>query len=127
MGRMSSDRRRCLCCHFSNHCCNWSVLDNILPRQKIIPGILLTHRESGFPILIIALIPFRVYAIPKWFNQHELNVLDDLTANNRCVLESLGGEPRFPGRARPEHVGLERQYSERKYGVDRQRFGSIHR
>ncbi|KAJ9324663.1 hypothetical protein DTO027B5_168 [Paecilomyces variotii] len=86
-----------------------------------------TIAAIGFPILIIALIPFRVYVIPKWFNQHQLNVLDDLTANNKCVLESLGGEPRFPGRARPEHVGLERQYSERKYGVDRQRFGSIHR
>ncbi|GFF39868.1 putative transporter C543.05c [Aspergillus udagawae] len=56
-----------------------------------------TIAAIGFPILIIALIPFRVWVMPRWFSAEELDVMDDLTANNSAVLASLGGPPRFPG------------------------------
>ncbi|KAF7714458.1 Bicarbonate transporter family protein [Penicillium ucsense] len=87
-----------------------------------------TIAAIGFPVLIIALIPFRVWIIPKWFSQDEISVLDDMTADNEAVLSSLGGAPRFPGEGRDvrEH-GLARRYSEQKRGVSRQRAGSIHR
>jgi hypothetical protein len=78
-------------------------------------------------VLIIALIPFRVWVIPKWFSQDEIGVLDDMTANNKAVLASLGGPPRFPGEKHPENYGIERRYSEHRKGVNRQRAGSIHR
>lgn len=96
------------------------------------------------------MIPFRVYIIPKWFSQPELDILDDLTANNSAVLASLGGPPRFPGemagvvqdsqdgdeelrrRGRQggfeeeeeeeeEHYGVERRYSEHRRGSVRYR------
>ena len=88
-----------------------------------------TIAAIGFPILIIALIPFRVWIIPKWFSQEELDVLDDLTADNSAVLGSLGGLPRFPGTesTEAEHYGFERRYSEQRRGTARQRVGSIHR
>lgn len=54
--------------------------------------------------------------------------MDDMTANNKTVLASLGGPPRFPGETRSQdEYGLRRRYSERKEGVARQRAGSIHR
>jgi hypothetical protein len=31
--------------------------------------------------------------MPRWFTAPELSVLDDLTANNKAVLASLGGRP----------------------------------
>ncbi|PCG88898.1 Bicarbonate transporter, eukaryotic [Penicillium occitanis (nom. inval.)] len=87
-----------------------------------------TIAAIGFPVLIIALIPFRVWIIPKLFSQDEISVLDDLTANNEAVLNSLGGAPRFPGEMiAPREYGLERRYSEQRRGVSRQRAGSIHR
>ncbi|KAB8078327.1 HCO3 transporter family-domain-containing protein [Aspergillus leporis] len=86
-----------------------------------------TIAAIGFPILIIALIPFRAWIIPKWFNQDELDILDDLTANNSAVLASLGGQPRFPGQVVEEHYGLERRYTEQRRGSIRQRVGSISR
>jgi hypothetical protein len=52
-----------------------------------------TIAAIGFPVLIIALIPIRTFLMPKWFSQHELNVLDDLTATNPAVLVSFGGTP----------------------------------
>lgn len=97
------------------------------------------------------MIPFRVYIIPKWFSQPELDILDDLTANNSAVLASLGGPPRFPGEAmagvvqdsldgdeelrrrgrqggdeeeeeeEEEHYGVERRYSEHRSGSVRYR------
>ncbi|KAF9882798.1 hypothetical protein FE257_005146 [Aspergillus nanangensis] len=85
-----------------------------------------TIAAIGFPILIIALIPFRVWIIPKWFSQEELDVLDDLTANNSSVLASLGGPPKFPGEEK-ENYGLERKYTEQRRGSYRQRAGNIHR
>ena len=87
-----------------------------------------TIAAIGFPVLIIALIPFRVWVVPKWFSRDELDVLDDLTANNKAVLESLGGPPKFPGEENgSEHVSTERAYNEQRDGVPRQRAGSIHR
>lgn len=78
-------------------------------------------------MLIILLIPLRVWAVPKWFSEKELDVLDDLTANNKAVLASLGGPPKFPGQKEPGNEGLERRYSEQQRGVSRQRAGSISR
>ncbi|KAL3475108.1 HCO3 transporter family-domain-containing protein [Aspergillus californicus] len=85
-----------------------------------------TIAAIGFPILIIAMIPFRVWIIPRWFSQDELDILDDLTANNSAVLKSLGGPPQFPG-DRTEHYGVGRRYSEHRTGDVRQRIGSISR
>ncbi|GLB07825.1 boron transporter 4 [Aspergillus tubingensis] len=56
-----------------------------------------TIAAIGFPILIIGLIPFRVWVMPRWFGVEELGVLDGLTADGEAVLCSLGGPPRFPG------------------------------
>lgn len=78
-------------------------------------------------MLIIALIPFRVWIIPKWFSGDEIGVLDDMTANNEAVLASLGGPPKFPGEERLQDCGIERRYSEQKRGISRQRAGSLHR
>jgi hypothetical protein len=78
-------------------------------------------------VLIIALIPFRVWIIPKWFSWDEISVLDEMTANSKAVLASLGGPPHFPGETHPQESGLERRYSEQKKGVSRQRAGSINR
>ncbi|KAF3025412.1 hypothetical protein E8E15_010075 [Penicillium rubens] len=86
-----------------------------------------TIAAIGFPVLIIALIPFRVFIIPRWFSGDELHVLDDMTANNKAVLASLGGPPIFPGEKRVQDYGIERRHSEQKRGIDRQRVGSIHR
>ncbi|KAJ8102366.1 HCO3 transporter family-domain-containing protein [Lipomyces tetrasporus] len=86
-----------------------------------------TIAAIGFPILICLLIPLRVLCLPKWFTQKELEVMDDLIANNKAVLASLGDAPRLPDGVEAEDYGLERRYSEHKRGVPRQRAGSIHR
>lgn len=52
-----------------------------------------TIAAIGFPVLIIALIPLRTFLMPKWFTEQELNVLDNLTADNPTVLVSFGGTP----------------------------------
>lgn len=93
-----------------------------------------TVAAIGFPVLITAMIPFRVWIVPRWFAQEELDVLDDLTANNKVVLASLGGPPRFPGEKvesrgqardgeeeQEEHYGVERRYSEQRRGSMRYR------
>ncbi|KAF2267808.1 HCO3 transporter family protein [Lojkania enalia] len=77
-----------------------------IPRRKValyialqILGVAVTVAISqtiaaiGFPVLIIALIPLRTWVMPRWFSKKELGVLDDLTANNKMVLASLGGRP----------------------------------
>lgn len=88
-----------------------------------------TIAAIGFPVLIIALIPWRVWIIPKWFSQEELDVLDDLTANNAAVLESMSGPPNFPGErpTRPEDINLQRRHTEHQKGAERQRAADIHR
>ncbi|OJD33490.1 hco3-transporter family protein [Diplodia corticola] len=61
-----------------------------------------TIAAIGFPVLICALIPLRTHVLPKVFTRHELDVLDDLTANNSAVLASLGGAPTLLENAAPE-------------------------
>jgi hypothetical protein len=70
------------------------------------------------------MIPFRVWIIPRWFSQSELDILDDLTANNSAVLKSLGGPPKFPGE-KEENYGVVRRYSEERSGYVRQRRGVL--
>ncbi|KAE8397332.1 HCO3 transporter family-domain-containing protein [Aspergillus pseudonomiae] len=86
-----------------------------------------TIAAIGFPVLIILLIPLRVWVLPRWFSEKELDVLDDLTADNSAVLSSLGGPPKFLGQTEPGHEGLERRCSEYRARVPRQRAGSITR
>ncbi|EAQ90351.1 hypothetical protein CHGG_02286 [Chaetomium globosum CBS 148.51] len=86
-----------------------------------------TLAAIGFPVLIMLLIPLRILVIPRWFLLGELQVLDDFTATNKIVLASLGGMPALPEHATVEGSGLERKRSERRFGVPRQRAGSIHR
>ncbi|KAF2422764.1 anion exchange family protein [Tothia fuscella] len=52
-----------------------------------------TIAAIGFPVIVTALIPFRLHSIPKIFSRRELEILDDLTATNEVVLASLGGKP----------------------------------
>ncbi|KAI9375785.1 HCO3 transporter family-domain-containing protein [Aspergillus egyptiacus] len=101
------------------------LLCEILPVAACV-AISQTIAAIGFPVLIIAMIPFRVWIIPRWFDQEELDILDDLTANNSAVLKSLGGPPRFPSEKVETH-GIERRYSEHRTGDVRQRTGSITR
>lgn len=49
-----------------------------------------------FPVIITALIPLRTHIMPRLFLQHEVEIMDDLTANNVAVLASLGDEPQLP-------------------------------
>ncbi|KAF4544152.1 Hco3- transporter family protein [Lasiodiplodia theobromae] len=86
-----------------------------------------TIAAIGFPVLICAMIPLRTHVLPKVFTRHELEVLDDLTANNSAVLASLGGAPTLPENATPDNYGVEKRYHEKGHGVERQRAGSIHR
>ncbi|KKZ65808.1 hypothetical protein EMCG_01193 [[Emmonsia] crescens] len=87
---------------------------------------MLTIRRR-FPVLICLLIPLHVVLLPKLFNSKELEAVDDLTANNKVVLASLGGAPILPRETEIEDYGRERRYEERKKGVTRQRTGSVHR
>jgi hypothetical protein len=63
-----------------------------------------TVAAIGFPVLIIALIPLRTFLMPRWFTQHELSVLDDLTATNPAVLVSFGGTPAGMKKTKQEGV-----------------------
>jgi hypothetical protein len=86
-----------------------------------------TLAAIGFPVLVMLLIPLRILLLPRWFNLKELQVLDDFTATNKIVLASLGGKPVLPEHSKADEWGLERRHSEARYGVPRQRAGSIHR
>jgi hypothetical protein len=79
---------------------------NTIPRSKIwlfigiqalgvacTVAISQTIAAIGFPVLITALIPLRTFLMPRWFTEHELSVLDHLTADNPAVLVSFGGTP----------------------------------
>ncbi|KAL9007906.1 MAG: hypothetical protein Q9173_006914 [Seirophora scorigena] len=55
-----------------------------------------TIAAIGFPVLIVALIPFRWVVMPRLFERRELQVLDRFTATNEVVLVSLGGRPEMP-------------------------------
>ena len=86
-----------------------------------------TLAAIGFPVLIILLIPLRIFLVPKWFSLHELQVMDEFTATSAVVLASLGGKPALPEHSKEEDWGLERREEEERHGVHRQRAGSIAR
>jgi hypothetical protein len=93
-----------------------------------------TIAAIGFPVLIIALIPIRTFLMPKWFSQHELNVLDDLTATNPAVLVSFGGTPSMMKNVKEEGVDEFGRIEARRTGSEqsersavRQRGGEIAR
>lgn len=58
----------------------------------IMVAISQTIAAIGFPLVIITLIPLRVYYGPRWFSEFELEVLDSPTANAIGVMLSIGGE-----------------------------------
>ncbi|KAL3418221.1 hypothetical protein PVAG01_09936 [Phlyctema vagabunda] len=70
-----------------------------------------TIAAIGFPVLVCLLIPFRWVIMPRYFTNKELEIMDDLTANNQIVLASLGGAPRLPGGTNFEDHILERRFS----------------
>ncbi|KAL5051981.1 hypothetical protein BDW71DRAFT_202122 [Aspergillus fruticulosus] len=78
-----------------------------------------TIAAVGFPVVIIAMIPFRVWILPKWFNADEMRILDDLTASNSAVLGSLGGKPQLTKSRDAE--------KEEQTAAPRQRMGRIER
>ncbi|KAH6637203.1 hypothetical protein F5144DRAFT_485519, partial [Chaetomium tenue] len=86
-----------------------------------------TLATIGFPVLIMLPIPLRVLVIPRWFRLGEFQALDGFTATNKIVIASLGGMPELCEHASVEDSGRERKRSERRFGVPRQRAGSIHR
>lgn len=99
-----------------------------------------TIAAIGFPVLITALIPLRVFLMPRWFTPKELSVLDNLTADNPSVLVSFGGTPAgMKDDAGPEkrgaddlgvergHVGRTSESRSRRGSAVRQRAGSMHR
>lgn len=49
-----------------------------------------TIAAVGFPIIILLLIPFRAFVLPKWFTQEELGLLDQPTASPFTMI-SVGG------------------------------------
>jgi len=49
-----------------------------------------TIAAVGFPIIILLLIPFRTWVLPKWFTDEELRVLDAPTASPFTMI-SVGG------------------------------------
>ncbi|SCV33735.1 related to human band 3 anion transport protein [Fusarium fujikuroi] len=85
-----------------------------------------TIAAIGFPVLIILMIPLRIFFVPRWFTLKELQILDDFTATNKSVLASLGGKPVLPEDSKVEDWGLERRESEARHGVPRQRAGTLH-
>lgn len=89
-----------------------------------------TIAAIGFPVFIIALIPFRTWVMPRFFRDEELKALDAPTAGE-FVMESVGGaygespSGRDTPRARDEEEGevaveSERQ-SPRLEGLEKQR------
>ena len=59
-------------------------------------GSTITNFYLGFPVIMIALIPFRWNILPRLFTAKEFRIMDAPTANNTVVLASLGGKPRVP-------------------------------
>jgi hypothetical protein len=90
-----------------------------------------TIAAIGFPVLIIALIPLRIFSMPKWFTTHELDVLDALTADNPSVLVSFGGTPSGMEAGGPMEAGAggprDEEAPSHPHSTQRQRAGSIHR
>jgi len=44
--------------------------------------------------------------MPRFFEPRELETMDDLTANNKVVLASLGGAPKRKGESVPKDSGV---------------------
>ncbi|KAF7861763.1 uncharacterized protein EAF02_010717 [Botrytis sinoallii] len=82
-------------------------------------AISLTIAAIGFPILVCILIPFRWAVMPRFFTVAELEVMDDLTANNKVVLASLGGAPKLTEKPTHGEYNLEGRYNERMSGITR--------
>lgn len=51
----------------------------------------------GFPVIIILMIPCRVYVLPRLFSREELETLDAPTADAPAVMASIGFEESGPG------------------------------
>ncbi|APA07849.1 hypothetical protein sscle_03g026190 [Sclerotinia sclerotiorum 1980 UF-70] len=49
-----------------------------------------TIAAVGFPVIILALIPVRIWMLPRWFTKEELGVLDGATASPFTMI-SVGG------------------------------------
>lgn len=49
-----------------------------------------TIAAIGFPVIILLLVPFRTWVMPRWFRDEELRLLDAPTAG-AFVMESVGG------------------------------------
>ena len=49
-----------------------------------------TIAAIGFPLIILLLIPFRTFVLPKWFSDEELRLLDAPTASPFTMI-SVGG------------------------------------
>ncbi|KAL4905022.1 hypothetical protein BDW74DRAFT_168148 [Aspergillus multicolor] len=92
------------------------LLCEILPVAACV-AISQTIAAVGFPILVIAMIPFRVYILPGWFCADELGILDDLTASNPTVLKSLSEGPQL----------VENRDADEETEDPRQRMGGIER
>ncbi|PYI12796.1 hypothetical protein BO99DRAFT_427561 [Aspergillus violaceofuscus CBS 115571] len=74
----------------------------------------------SFPVLIIALILFRVWVISKWFSQNKISILNNITANNKAVLSSFGKALCFPGETTgPQEYKLKYCYLKQKKSVSR--------
>lgn len=85
-----------------------------------------TIAAIGFPVLITALIPLRIFLMPRWFTKQELSVLDNLTADNPSVLVSFGGTPAgMKDDTGSEKRGADDLGVERGYGGDVERSGSL--
>ncbi|KAJ9502199.1 hypothetical protein H2202_002263 [Exophiala xenobiotica] len=79
-------RKRAIC-----HFIGWQLLG-----WACTVAISQTIAAIGFPVLIVALIPFRWKVMPRLFSRDELEIMDNMTATNEVVLVSLGGKPELP-------------------------------
>ncbi|KAF5654393.1 hco3 transporter family [Fusarium sp. NRRL 25303] len=86
-----------------------------------------TIAAIGFPVLIILMIPLRIFVVPRCFTLKELQILNDFTATNKTGLASLVGKQVLPEDSKVEDWGVERREGEARHGVPRQRAGSHHR
>lgn len=79
---MLSDRKVVSKNHTLNHCSSKRVvwLYTILQLIGFGATFAITQVDKasiGFPIIILLLIPFRTYCMPKWFLEEDLEILDE--------------------------------------------------